>query len=406
MKTKIRILALLTIPLAAAVIVALKWGVFSEPAPEAVSSRAYVGHETDADMKGFIQAYNTAAGTRLDDCQTCHKGGIPGTDTEREVSPCSYCHLIDFPKPRYETGVPKTYEDTLNAYGLDYKRSGRRPGAFSAIAGRDSDGDGYPNAAEIADLRNPGDPASRPGLPLAPFVTLGWEDIIALPSHGQFMLMNKTRQFLDEYVTYSGPKVSDVLSRAGVDLAGASGITVFAPDGYSIDLGMEEVLTPCPRGFYYESPLEITDPAKALLKKPGAVPGGLEDGAEIPDTPWLLLATEREGRPLETSAYEKGSGELVGEGPFRLVRPVRDLLGDPARPGRPDRSVNAGKFGDGWDYSDGIDHNAGFSVRGACVIRVNPAPPGYEDYDWKNGWSLIGDRKIVLFGYGVKAPGR
>jgi hypothetical protein len=401
MKTKVRVLALLTIPLAAAVIVALKWGVFSEPAQEAVSSRAYVGHETDADMKGFIRAYITAAGTRLDDCQTCHRGGDPGTDTEREVSPCSYCHLIDFPNPRYKTGVPETYADTLNPYGLDYKTSGRAFSSFAAIARRDSDGDGYPNATEVADLRNPGDPASRPGLPIVPTVTLGWGDIVKLPSQSQFMLMNKTRQFLDEYVTYTGPKVLDVLAAAGVGLEGAAGITVFAPDGYSIDLGIEEVLTPYPRGIYYDFPLRFGDPKTALLDAPDSVPEGLGNGSEIPGTPWLILALEREGRPLDVSAYEKGTGQLVGEGPFRLVRPVRDLLGDPDRPGRPDRSVNAERFGDGWDYSDRIDHNAGFSVRGACVIRVNPVPSGYEEYDWKNGWSLIGEKKIVVFGHGV-----
>ncbi len=396
---------LLVLIAAAAIVLLMITGPPNSPA-QAVPSRAYVGHETDADMRGFIQAHNNAAGTRLDDCQTCHRGGIPGTDTEREVSPCSYCHLIDYPIPRYRTGVPATYAETLNPYGLDYRQSGRKFEAFAAIAGRDSDGDGHTNAAEIADLRNPGDPASHPGLPLAPFVTLDWEDITALPKHSQFILMNKTRQFLDQYVTYSGPKLSDVLASAGVDLDGALGITVFAPDGYSIDLGIEDLMNPYPRGVFYESPLRIEDSDKALLKEPEAAPRGLEEGAEIPGTPWLLLATEREGRPLEMSAYETGSGQLVGEGPFRLIRPQRDLLGDPARPGRPDRSVNAESFGDGWDYLDSIDHNAGWSVRGACVIRINPMPSGYEEYDWKNGWSLIGERTLVIFGRGVEASSR
>ena len=92
---------------------------------EAVSSRAYVGHETDADMNGFIRQYPGAAGTRLDDCLTCHRGGVRGTDTEREYSPCGYCHLRVYPNPKYATGVPKTVTDTLNAYGLEYKKAGR-----------------------------------------------------------------------------------------------------------------------------------------------------------------------------------------------------------------------------------------------------------------------------------------
>jgi hypothetical protein len=29
-------------------------------------------------------------------------------------------------------------------------------------------------------------------------------------------------------------------------------------------------------------------------------------------------------------------------------------------------------------------------------------PQGYEEYDWKNGWPLIGDKKIVIYGYGIR----
>jgi hypothetical protein len=36
-----------------------------------------------------------------------------------------------------------------------------------------------------------------------------------------------------------------------------------------------------------------------------------------------------------------------------------------------------------------------------CVIRINPMPEGYEEYDWKNGWSLIEDKKIIIYGHGV-----
>ena len=50
-----------------------------------------------------------------------------------------------------------------------------------------------------------------------------------------------------------------------------------------------------------------------------------------------------------------------------------------------------------------IDHNAGACVRGACVLRVNPLPAGVEEYDWKNGWPLIADRTIMIYGHGVRA---
>ena len=378
------------------------WLAGSAAGQEAVSSRAYVGHETDADMNGFIRQYPGAAGTRLDDCQTCHRGGVRGTDTEREYSPCGYCHLLTYPNSKYATGVPKTVTDTLNAYALEYKKAGRAFEAFAAIAGLDSDGDGHRNDAEIADLRNPGDPASRPGLPPAPTITVGWDDIRKLPVQSQLMLMNTTKESTDDYVVYKGVRVIDLLAAAKVYLTGVTGITVFAPDGYSIDYDLKDINEPFPKGVFYAEPRSFEGSERAFVKYPGSLPSGVIDGKTIPTAPWLLLAFERDGLPLDPSAYEKGTGRLTGEGPFRLVKPQRDLSGDPTKPGRPDRSNKAKAFGDGWDFVPGMDHNAGACIRGACVIRVNPMPEGYEEYDWKNGWPLIGEKKVVIFGRGVR----
>jgi hypothetical protein len=369
---------------------------------KAASSRAYVGHENDMDIGNFIRHYPKAAGTRLDDCQTCHRGGIVGTDTEREYSPCGYCHLLLYPNPKYRTGVPKDYESTLNSFGLAYENAGRTVEALGEIAKLDSDGDGFANETEIAALRYPGDAASRPGQTQAPFVSLSWERIRKLPSRSQFMLMNATKEPTDDYVTYGGVRVLDLLEAAGVSLEGADGITVFAPDGYSIDYSMNDVTQPFPRGFFYAKPAAIKNKDRAFVKYPEKRPSGIGDGREIPESPWLLVAFERDGMPLDPARYEKGTGRLAGEGPFRLVKPQRDLMGDPSKPGRPDRSSKAKTFGDGWDFIPQIDHNAGASVRGACVIRVNPAPAGYEGYDWKNGWPLIAERRVVIFGRGVR----
>jgi hypothetical protein len=368
----------------------------------AAASRAYVGHENDMDIKNFIQKYPKAAGTRLDDCQTCHRGGAAGTDTEREYSPCSYCHLLQYPNPRYKTGVPKDDEDTLNAYGLAYEQAGRTVEALTKIANLDSDGDGASNADEIADIRCPGDAASRPGQLLAPVATLTSADIRRLPARRQFMLMNATKEPTDDYVTYTGVKVVDLLASVGVDLKGATGITVFAPDGYSIDCSLEDVVRPFAKGFFYAAPAAMAEKDKLFVKYPDVIPPGVVDDQEIPGAPWLLLAFERGGTPLDPATYEKGTGRLAGEGPFRLVKPQRDLLGDPTKPGRPDRSSRAKTFGDGWDFNPKIDHNAGACVRGACVIRVNPMPAGFEEYDWKNGWPLIAASRVAIFGHGVK----
>jgi hypothetical protein len=368
----------------------------------AVLSRAYVGHENDLDIGNFIRAYPQAAGTRLDDCQTCHRGGVQGTDTEREFSACGYCHLLQYPNFRYQSGVPKDYESTLNAYGLAYENAGRTVEALAAIAKVDSDGDGFTNDAEIAALRYPGDAASRPGQPLAPFAVLSWDDVLKLPAVKQFMLMNATKELTDDYVTYTGVKVADLLAAARVDLKGVEGITVFAPDGYSIDYSIDDVTRPFPKGFFYAGPASIKDKGMAFVKSPERIPPGVADGKELPAVPWLLLAFEREGKPLDPSSYEKGTGRLAGEGPYRLVKPQHDLSGDPSKPGRPDRSSKAKAYGDGWDFNPRIDHNAGACVRGACVIRVNPAPKGFEEYDWKNGWPLITERRIVVYGRGVR----
>ncbi len=384
---------------AAAVVLALA---FAADPQKAASSRAYVGHANDIDIANFIHAYPKAAGTHLDDCQTCHRGGPKGTDAEREFSPCNYCHLLEYPNPRYKTGVPADFEGTLNAYGLAYQNAGRTVEALAAIAKLDSDGDGFTNEAEIAALRYPGDAMSRPGQPLAPFVSLSTADLRRLPAVRQFMLMNTTMESTDFYTTYAGVKVADLLAAARVDLKGAEGITVFAPDGYSIEYTVEDFLKPFPKGYYYAGPAAFAGGERAFVKYPAALPPGVSDGKEISGAPWLLLAFERDGKPLDVSSYEKGTGRLAGEGPFRLVKPQRNLMGDPSKPGRPDRGSKAKKFGDGWDFNPKIDHNAGACVRGACVIRVNPAPAGFEEYDWKNGWPLIMEQKVVVYGHGVR----
>ena len=375
---------------------------FANAGAQRVPSRSYVGHENDDDSQAFLRRYSRAAGTRLDDCYLCHRGGPAGTDAEREYSPCNYCHLLVYPNARYKSGVPASYQDTLNPFGLDYKKAGRGEAALTGIESRDSDGDGTSNGTEIAALCYPGNPASRPGQALAPTVTLTWDDLRAFPSREQFLLMNTTQEATDDYVTFKGVTLLDVLKGAGVDLQGATGVTVFAPDGFSVDVTTGDILQPFPQGYFYAGPRSLAGAERAFVKYPDSLPAGLVDGQMIPGAPWLLLAFEREGLPLDPSSYEKGTGRLTGEGPYRLIKPQRNPGGDPAKPGRPDRSVKFKTYDDGWDFNPSIDHNAGACVRGACVLRINPMPTGVEEYDWKNGWPLIGDRTLVIFGHGVR----
>jgi hypothetical protein len=377
------------------------WSLFAGNPAAKVKSRAYVGHENDQDVQNFVQQYPKAVGTRLDDCQVCHRSGVAGTDTAREYSPCGYCHLLQYPNSKYKTGVPKGFEDTLNTFGLAYKKAGRTAAALANISSQDSDGDTFSNAKEIADLRYPGDGASRPGQPMTPVVSMNWKDIQKLPRHAQYMLMNTTSEQFDDYVEYAGVTILDLLKAAHVDLKGATGVTVFAPDGYSVDYTIEDILNPFPKPYFYASPQAIQDKEKMFVRYLGKIPAGVVDGKEIPMVPWLLLAYEREGKPLDIAQYEKGTGRMAGEGPYRLIKPQRDMSGDPSKPGRPDRSVKSKVFGDGWDFIKNADHNAGSCIRGTTVIRVNPMPGGYEEYDWKNGWPLVSERKIVIFGHGI-----
>ena len=320
---------------------------------ETVASRAYVGHENDADMRGFVRQYPATAGTRLDDCQTCHRGGVRGTDTEREVSPCSYCHLLVFPNAKYKTGVPKNYEATLNAYGLDYKKAGRAFGSFAAIDGRDSDGDG--DAQRDRNRRPP--QSRRPGQPAGPAPgphgrpRLGRDPRAPRPhpvhahEHDQGVHATTTS-------TYRGVRVIDLLSAAKIYLTGVTGITVFAPDGYSVDYtprrrrgalspGLSTTRAPPPS-------MAMSGPSSSIRRsRPGR-------GQERDAHPRRSLAHPRlrAQRPAPRSVRLRGGDRQAGRrGPL----PARSSPSATSRairrsPDGPTGPRSRRRFGDGWDY--------------------------------------------------------
>jgi hypothetical protein len=372
---------------------------------EVRSSLSYRGHENDTDSNNLVNVYPGAVGTRLDDCQTCHRGGTV-TFSRRgkaELNPCSYCHLLPFPDSTVTSGGPTSYAETLNAYGLAYKGAGRDTQALTRIAGEDSDGDGYDNAAEIASQRYPGDAGSTPAQQIIPIRTLEWSDLDALTRHEQFMLMNAHRQG-DEYVQWGGARVLDVLAAAGVPLTKEMTITCFAPDGYATDFTYDQIAQPFPRGLYYPGldAAGFADSDQGFVKYPPAerIPAGLASAGDvIPGDPWLLVAWSRNGQELDASRLDAATGRLKGEGPYRLIAPQRV-------PGPPDRSQNLSpsRFQDGHDFDANVDHNSGLCVRGLVAIRVNPMPPGLEEFDWKNGgYALADQRRLILYGAGVKA---
>ncbi len=373
-----------------------------DPATVPVSSRAYKGHETDADMNNLVAVYNYLVGTRLDDCQTCHKGGdiVYATKTVA-FNACSFCHLVPYPDATIVSGAPANYADTLNSYGVDYKTNGRSQAAIRQIASMDSDGDSYVSSVEIENLRYPGDNTSMPGQPFAPTYTTTWEALHALASHTEFLLQNSHKQQFDEYANYKGVKVKDILAAAGVVLAGATSITIIAPDGFMKDFTLDNMNLQYPDGIYDSglAPADFPDPAQGFVTYPpiSQIPPGLADMGTIPDQQWLLIAYMRDGADMDACYLDPISGKINGEGPYRIIVPQ-------TTPGTPDRGSNYSPttWGDGYDYSSSKDHNAGSSVRGVVAIRVNPMPAGFEEFDWKNGgWSLIQDRKIIIYGEGV-----
>ena len=370
-----------------------------------ISSRAYKGHESDADMNNFVSIYPDTIGTRLDDCQTCHKGDTFTYDKGGQIASvfknaCDYCHLIQHPDETFIEPQPTGYLDTLNPYGADYVQAGRSKQALKDIAGDDSDSDSFSNQDEIADLKYPGDPNSKPGQQVAPLETMTMADLKALPAHEEFLLSNSSKQQYDDYASYKGVKIKDLLEAAGVDLADQAieGITIVAPDGYMKDFPVDAVLNPFPAGLYYAG----LDNAGlgvdcGFVNYPDTLPPNLVDGGEIPGEQWLMLAYERDGMAMDPCNLDITSGRINGEGPFRIIVPQ-------STPGSPDRGSNYSptECNDGFDYDDSKDHNAGAMVRGVTGIRINPLPAGTEDFDHQNGgWAFIDSESVIVYGHGI-----
>lgn len=355
------------------------------------SSRSYKGHENDADADNLVGAYPFLVGTRLDDCQTCHEGRIE--DGRLAGSACDHCHELLL------HGAGHHANETLNEFGRDYLAAGRSIAALESVRERDSDGDGFTNDEELSAGRYPGSKLSRPGQASSRRVTVTLLELADLPSHTQFLLVNGTQQPFDDYVTYRGVRVADLLDALGISLWGATGITVFAPDGYAKSLPIDFVGRPFPQPIFYgDLDTGTRGPDCGFVRYPGTMPEGVASGSPIPGEQWLLLAYERDGRPLEPSFLDAAESRIVGEGPLRIVVPQEV-------PGKPDRGSPVSPTGcdDGLDFREEADHNAGSMVRGVVAIRIDPMPPGVEEFDYRNGgWALLDAGELILYGHGVR----
>jgi hypothetical protein len=374
--------------------------------PLVVSSRSYQGHASDADINNFVRTYPFTVGTRLDDCQTCHTGGtVNDGEDDINANACDYCHYIIHP-PVGWTGLPTSFEETLNPYGAAYNDAGRDAGAVTDIALLDSDGDGYDNADEIAEIRYPGFASSYPGLALCPMITVTLAEIQAMPAHTQFGLANTTKQQYDFYATYTGVKIKDLLEAKCVDITGATSIDILAPDGFAKTFTIEQITEQYPDHRFF-SGFGAGDLGNdcAFVEYPTDTYGlayGAWIGQELGHEQWHILAYEREGQLLEESYLDLVEGRIAGEGPYRNIIP----------PGSDNDDYNTPDRGKGWDVSgceqtewnyDYLkDHNAGSMVKGAVIIRINPMPDGCEEFDIINGgWAMIDAGVILIYGHNV-----
>jgi hypothetical protein len=351
------------------------------------ASAAY-HHMGEIDSGYFLSVYPNAAGTKLDSCALCHSGGMQGS---KYVGSCQWCHF------KYGYDASGNILETLNSYGLAYLNAGRSSAAVSAIDALDSDGDGFLNADEIAAVRFPGDATDDPTKVTAPARVYDRVDIEAMPPLSQFMLMNTSKSG-DFYATYTGVPLEYVLNNAGI-LSAATGITVFAADGFSTS----HPLDPTPglyhvRGtypataFFYDAEADNALTSHGWCDYSATSAAGRANGDPIGGLK-MLLAYKYEGEYLVPGAMG-ADNKLTpdSEGPFRVVPP--QLI-----PGPPDQASSSLIQDVIWPYNKDWDHNAGFSSKCATIIKVGPLPEGTTDINvLEAGWDYVDEGKIVVYG--------
>ncbi len=354
-------------------------------------------HEGEYDSQHFVAQHPDKAGTKLDHCALCHTGGKYEKKPGKWVSlgSCQWCHYS------YGYDGSGNIIDTLNPYGKDYLVNGRNRNAIAAIANKDSDGDGYSNAVEIAAIRYPGNADDDPTKVPAPSRVYTKAQLEAMTQHTQFMLMNTSRSG-DFYVQYTGVPVQDLLKDAGI-LDSASGITVFAPDGWSdyhpLEIDSDPELYHV-NGVYPEAYYRYNTQADtALNTTDGWCDYGAPSCAGRSDLDLIvndnglkmLLAFKRDGQDLIPGVLGDDN-KLSGEGPFRVVPPQKT-------PSPPDQSSNAANQDVVWPYNYDWDHSAGSATRSATIIRVEPLPEGTTDIDiLEAGWDFVDEGKIIVYG--------
>jgi hypothetical protein len=369
----------------------------------ATVSQAAYHHEGEKDAEKFLAAYPAKTGTKLDSCNLCHGGGSYEDNGKTiELGSCQWCHQT------YGYDGAGNIEDTINAYGAAYKNAGRNAQAVTRIDALDSDGDGFSNSDEISKNAFPGNENDRPGLTVAPYRIYTRDQLEALGSHTQFLLMNTSRSG-DFYAEYTGVPIDDLLDDAGI-LDSATGIWVYSPDGwaqnhplsYNAGLDMYHVYGNMPgqayqyppATYYYDKEADVDEnPDFGWCDYSAPSCSGRSHGDEISVSGGLkaILAYKRDGAYLDTGVLND-ENKLDGEGPFRVVVPQKYV-------GPPDQSSKSDDQEVIWPYNFDWDHNAGSCSRSATLIKVEPLPAGTTDIDiLEAGWSYVDQGKIIIYG--------
>lgn len=352
------------------------------------------GGDTDSDI--VLQAYPALVGTKLDSCALCHTGGQyekkPGSWVS--LGSCQWCHYS------YGYDASGDIDVTLNSYGSSYKVYGADRAALAAIEAMDADGDGFSNGEEIVALRYPGNPADDPTKVTAPYRVLSRAQLEKMELHTQVMLMN-THKSGDFYAEYSGVSMARLLDDTGL-LDAATGITVYAPDGWAqyhpLDLDIDPLFYHV-YGTYPQAKLYYDEQADDALNADGwcdySSPAlfGMKAGEQIvvENGLQMMLAFAKDGKDLESGVLT-ADNKLDGEGPFRVVPPQKS-------PGPPDQSSKSDVQNVVWPFDDLADHNAGFSTRSATMIKVGPLPEGTTEVDTlEAGWNFVDEGKVLIYG--------
>lgn len=341
---------------------------------------AYKSHNADQDTNYFLQVYPAAQGTKLDNCYLCHSGGNVGS---KYLDSCDYCHTVYGFKPPHPEG---SIVQTLNAYGQAYLEAGRSAAALQAIAGLDSDGDGYANEQEILAVRLPGDLNDNPAVEEAPAVTFTRESIRQLPKVTQFMAVD-TAKAGDYFATYSGVDMWVLLQAAGIR-EDATDITVFAADGYSRNFLLSDIKKDYEQGKFYTAYPWIRIPAGVQYQHGEQLPGKLR----------YILAYERDSYPLEESrivASADGKYHLDGEGTYRFISP----LTSPVAPDRSQWTIDRDEAPYPYNPNRPVVRNGDYCVKAVVAIRVNTDTNKSYQFDWSGrAWEMIEKGELVIYG--------